>query len=124
ARGGRAARGDPLRGVSSAASLKHRDPGGEAGEAVTPRSQLRGLIEAASRARTHRAGWSLRGVSSAASLKLLVTVIPVTTPAGTPRSQLRGLIEAGRGAAAVCPASSALRGVSSAASLKHAHPAR
>src|SRR5690606_36506601 len=63
----------------------------------TPRTQLRGLIEAPASTAPYRRAAGLRGLSSAASLKLTDDVCPCGHRLTTPRTQLRGLIEASAG---------------------------
>src|SRR5690606_18303955 len=83
-------------GLSSAASLKLVESRADARCAgATPRTQLRGLIEAsAEHVGLSRRFTRLRGLSSAASLKRDARAPGVRPRRATPRTQLRGLIEA------------------------------
>src|SRR5690606_9052566 len=114
-----------LRGLTSAASLKHRmqDTLVLGCEGATPRTHVRGLIEARYsrelmvRVRRLRGVTSaaslkhrlclrrvlgldrLRGLTSAASLKLRLVRDATRRDAVTPRTHLRGLIKSNRGPA-------------------------
>ena len=92
--------------------------------ASDPRTQIRGLIEA------RRCGLStgparppIRGLRSAASLKLALGRLVRAAQIIDPRTQIRGLIEATSPARRRPPAAAPIRGLRSAASLKHLYAA-